>query len=212
MDEIKTIIWDWNGTLLNDVELCRQSINTLLAKRSLPTLSLERYRQVFQFPIIAYYRKAGFDFTKEPFEVLAQEYMAYYQPRSISCALQPQALATLSYCRQAGKRQVLLSASKLDLLKEQLAHYPLAPYFDQVLGIQDVYAHSKAELAVRFVRENKSDPKEIVFIGDSVHDYEVAAMAGCRCILIADGHEHKEKLLRCRCEILDHIDEVPSLL
>lgn len=88
MQKIQTIVWDWNGTLLDDVELCRHTINRLLVKRGLKRLDLEQYRRVFQFPVIEYYRKAGFDLEAEPFEVLAHEYMAYYQPRSIQCALQ----------------------------------------------------------------------------------------------------------------------------
>ena len=76
MQKIQTIVWDWNGTLLDDVELCRHTINRLLVKRGLKRLDLEQYRRVFQFPIIEYYRKAGFDLEAEPFEVLAHEYMA----------------------------------------------------------------------------------------------------------------------------------------
>ena len=110
--------------------------------------------------------------------------------------------------QHTGLRQVLLSASRLDLLKEQLAHYPIEDRFDQVLGISDVYAHSKAALAKRFV----APADTILFVGDSVHDHEVASAAGCRCVLVAAGHEHKEKLLRCGCETVDQVSELPALL
>ena len=56
MDEITTVVWDWNGTLLDDVELCMESINRLLREHRLPQLDHERYQRVFQFPIIEYYR------------------------------------------------------------------------------------------------------------------------------------------------------------
>lgn len=211
MERIQTIVWDWNGTLLDDVALCRKSINRLLASQRLPLLDLEQYRRVFQFPIIEYYRKAGFDFAKESFASLAHRYMAYYQPRSTSCPLQEHADQALAYFQQKGLRQVLLSASKIENLKQQLAHYPIADYFDAVLGIGDVYAHSKAELACRFVKESGETGDAIVFIGDSVHDYEVAQAAGCRCVLVAAGHEHKEKLLRCDCETVDSLAQLITL-
>lgn len=212
MKQIDTIVWDWNGTLLDDVALCQHTINRMLAKRGLPLLDHERYQQVFQFPVIDYYRKAGFDFAKEPFEVLAKEYMDYYQPRSMQCPLHKHVLEVLDRFQKEGKHQVLLSASRLDLLKEQLQHYPLTGRFEQVLGIRDYYARSKAELAKQFVKESGTDGKHIVFVGDSVHDFEVAKQAGCACILVANGHEHKEKLLRCDCKTVDRIEEVSALI
>ena len=212
MNKITTIVWDWNGTLLNDVDLCLHTINRLLGKRELPLLDHDSYQRVFQFPIIDYYRKAGFDFDKEPFETLAHEYMSYYQPHSLSCPLHVHAKEMLEHFRAQGKHQVLLSASRLDLLQEQLTHYPLTGCFEEILGISDLYAHSKADLAKRYVSESGKKPQEIVFIGDSVHDYEVASNAGCRCILVANGHEHKEKLLRCGCETVNKIEELRSIL
>ena len=59
---VKTIIWDWNGTLLDDLDLSLESVNILLEERNLPALSVEKYKDIFCFPIVVYYVKAGFDF------------------------------------------------------------------------------------------------------------------------------------------------------
>ena len=142
MEDITTIVWDWNGTLLDDVELCMTSINRLLQEHHLPQLDHEHYQRVFQFPIIEYYRKAGFDFEQESFESLAHRYMRYYQPRSLNCSLYAHAQDVLRSFQEKGKRQVLLSASRLDYLHDQLSRYPIAPFFEEVLGIHDVYALS----------------------------------------------------------------------
>ena len=65
------IIWDFNGTLLDDVWTGIVSVNKLLEDRGLPKIaSVEDYRRVFRFPIIEYYRSLGFDFDKEPYEVI----------------------------------------------------------------------------------------------------------------------------------------------
>ena len=64
---VKTIIWDWNGTLLDDLDLSLESVNILLEERNLPALSVEKYKDIFCFPIVDYYVKAGFDFEKEAF-------------------------------------------------------------------------------------------------------------------------------------------------
>ncbi len=64
------IVWDWNGTLLNDVDLCFSCINRLLVSHDLKPLdTLSQYREVFTFPIEDYYKRVGFDFDKIPFSI-----------------------------------------------------------------------------------------------------------------------------------------------
>ena len=69
------VVWDWNGTLFDDVALCIQVMNGMLEKRGLPRLAgPKQYRQVFTFPVEEYYKALGFDFSREPFSQLpAQE-------------------------------------------------------------------------------------------------------------------------------------------
>ena len=66
----KHIVWDWNGTLLDDRWLCIEAINYVLKSRNMPLVSNKDYRNLFCFPVIEYYKKLGFDFTKEPFPIL----------------------------------------------------------------------------------------------------------------------------------------------
>ena len=198
------VVWDWNGTLLNDVELGFQTINVLLREEGLaPLATLAQYRAVFQFPVIAYYEKVGFDFEKKPFPILAQRYMEVYQPASLHCSLYAQAETALASLHHKGKEQILLSASQLSFLKEQLAQYDISDYFSDIWGLSDYYAHSKAELAKRMIEEKGLRKEEVVFIGDSVHDYEVACSVGCTCILVAAGHQSREALLKCDAEVVE---------
>lgn len=213
MTKKKYIVWDWNGTLLNDVDLCVESINYLLAKERLPILpDKDAYQRVFKFPIIDYYKDAGFDFEKRPFPQLADDYMQYYQPRSLSCPLHEGVHDTLKTCASLGYTQVLLSASKIDLLLEQLKGYSITPYFEEILALDNIHAYSKAALAKNFAKRIANEKESILFLGDSVHDYEVASGAGAECVLIANGHEHKEKLEQTGCRVLNTIQEFKELL
>lgn len=75
------ILWDWNGTLLDDVELCVDALNRLLVSFGYPQqYSLAEYREIFGFPIEDYYVRAGFDFSKDSFADLAKRYMEDYNP------------------------------------------------------------------------------------------------------------------------------------
>ena len=71
----KHIMWDWNGTLVDDAWLCVEIMNKSLEKRNLQTITVEDYRQVFKFPVKDYYVELGFDFQSEPFEVCGLEFI-----------------------------------------------------------------------------------------------------------------------------------------
>mgnify|MGYP002619957637 FL=1 len=155
MPVFDTVLWDWNGTLLDDAALCCELLNTMLARHGYaPVGSMEAYRQVFCFPIETYYRRAGFDFSRHPFAALADEYMRLYTPRSLGCPLQPDACAVLDALRAQGMRQVMLSASKRENLQQQVEHFGLRSRFDTLLGLSDIYAKSKTEVGLRWLRES----------------------------------------------------------
>ena len=63
--KIKYIIWDWNGTLIDDAWLFVEIMNEELKERMLPQINIQDYRQHFTFPVKKYYERLGFDFQKE---------------------------------------------------------------------------------------------------------------------------------------------------
>ena len=75
----KHIIWDWNGTLLDDAWLFVDIMNNVLKGRNMNTINLEKYRDIFGFPIENYYKRLGFDILKEPFEILGLEFIKEYK-------------------------------------------------------------------------------------------------------------------------------------
>ena len=77
--KIENIVWDWNGTLLDDIDICIESMNNLLSERNLPLLYPDLYREVFTFPVRKYYSEIGFDFSKEPFSRVGLEFMELYK-------------------------------------------------------------------------------------------------------------------------------------
>ena len=116
------VVWDWNGTLFDDVALCIQVMNGMLEKRGLPRLAgPEQYRQVFTFPVEEYYKALGFDFGREPFSQLAVEYISEYDRRALGCPLRAGAEAALAELRRRGVKQVIASASHKKALEEQVA-------------------------------------------------------------------------------------------
>lgn len=189
------ILWDWNGTLLDDVELCLDALNRLLARFGYPQrYDMASYRKIFGFPVKDYYLRAGMDFSRHPFTVLAESYMADYIPHAAACTLAPGARQVLQTFADAGLRQVILSASPVDVLAQQVCERGIRPYFDRLLGLGDIYAKSKVELGLNYLHESGLDPKRAVMIGDTVHDFEVAQAMGVGCVLQCGGHQDAETL------------------
>ena len=207
------ILWDWNGTLLDDVELCMDALNRLLAEHGYPQrYDRDQYRAIFGFPIEEYYARAGFDFARHSFAALAEKYMDYYIPASAACPLTDGALDALEAFRAAGLRQVILSASPITTLQRQVEERGVTQYFDRLLGLGDIYAKSKIELGLAYLKEEGFDASRTVMIGDSVHDFEVAQALGVGCVLQSAGHQSAEKLRETGAPVVKGLREAAELI
>ena len=78
--------------------------------------------------------------------------------------------------------------------------------------MSDIYARSKVQLAERWIKENSVTPSEVLFIGDTTHDFEVAQSIGCNCVLIPSGHNSEERLHLTGCTVLKSISDVKNYL
>ena len=206
------IIWDFNGTIYDDVDACIQSANRLLGAYNLPLVtSVEQYRSLFGFPIQEYYARMGFDFEKTPFAILAPEWMDYYFEYSKDCTAYSDIPEVLDALHQKGMEQWILSASEINMLREQLDKLGIASYFDGILGLDNIHAKSKKEIGVAW--KNANPNIRALMIGDTDHDAEVAAAMGVDCVLVASGHQNRDKLEKCNCiAVVDTVKDVLELL
>ena len=210
------IIWDWNGTILDDVLACKTIANAMLSERGIPTLpDMDAYRAVFGFPIKSYYEKMGYRFgpDDEPYELVADEFIVWYDKLYRTSVLRPGIVPFLDRLKGEGYRQVLLSATRYDQLVEQVAAFgDVGDRFEKKLGLTDHYAFSKAALAKDFI-ESEGIPRErALFIGDTDHDYEVSSAIGCPCVLLEGGHQSRERLLKMGVPVLRDLDGLGKYL
>ena len=179
MDLKHTIIWDWNGTLLDDVEVCIRSMNKMLQSRHLPFLDLDGYKKVFTFPVMEYYTAIGFDFNKEPWDEAALEFIELYLAALPGCGLAAGAEEALEYFRSKGYRQAIISAMQHEALLKSVDALQVSGYLDYIGGIGDHYGAGKIENALQFFQQFRLAPRNVTLIGDTLHDAEVAGELGC---------------------------------
>lgn len=196
------IIWDFNGTILNDVMAGIKSENVLLSRRKMPLIeSVEQYRSCFCFPIIDYYKNLGHDFEKEDYNTMAIEWVTEYLKFSKESKLNDGIEDALDKFKKEDCCQIILSASERKMLRRQVSELGISDYFDEILGLDNIHAISKAEMAEKWAEKKKLE--NALFIGDTVHDYEAASRMNVDCVLVAKGHQSKDTLLKCGVPVFD---------
>lgn len=208
------IIWDWNGTLFNDVELCASIMNLLLAQESLPNISIQRYKEIFTFPVIEYYKIAGHTFENNSFEILGKQFMIEYELRKGDCKLFPGVIELLSTLQEKNIQQHLLSAYEQQSLNTIIRLYSIDNYFQNVVGLDNIYAGGKSHLALDLAKRIKSNGTagNILLIGDTIHDYEVAREINSDCILMSHGHQDEDRLLKPGIPVAKNFNELSKLI
>ena len=207
----RLIFWDWNGTLLDDAAYAIGVRNRSFPAFGLPTIdSMAEYRAQFTFPVREYYRRAGV--TDDIFVPVAHAWMGEYLRGCHALSLFGDAREALGRFAAAGMRQVVLSASKLDTLRYQLFLAGVAHRFDAVLGLTDIYAASKTAIGRRYLTAIDEPPAACVMLGDTLHDAQVASELGCRCVLVARGHQDKQTLLTAGVPVVNSLTAAAELL
>ena len=210
MIALKHIIWDWNGTMLDDRWLTIAAMNIVLARRNMDELTEDQYLQVFTFPVIEYYRRLGFDFEKEPFSVSGTEFINEYNARAFEPQLHDGIIDLIAELNENGVSHSILSASSQKILNKLAKHHNINHYFIAVLGQDNHYAYGKIETGKMWINKLGIAPKNTLFIGDTEHDLEVANAIGSHCALLSWGHSSTERLENRGINVFDAMSDLKS--
>ena len=162
-----TILWDWNGTLLDDTVAAVDTLNAMLDRRGLPRMKMDWYRANFRFPVRPFYESVGFRIRDDEWDALALEYHQIYlqQPKTLA----KDAVAALDLAQAAGARQVVVSALRQDLLEQDVAKQGVGHYFYGLYGTHDLDGASKLAAARKAAAALAGD--RLVIIGDFGETY-----------------------------------------
>ena len=209
VSHIRQVLWDWNGTLLDDLTYAIGVRNRTFPAFGLPRIgSVAEYHRQFTFPVRRYYERAGV--TDETFVAVAHAWMAEYVRGFDTVPLHGDAVETLARFAAAGVRQAVLSATRRDMLESQIARFPIRAYFTDVLGLSDIYARSKEAVGLDYLARCGVPAASTLMIGDTLHDAEVARAMGTECVLVARGHQSRETLLTAGVPVMDTLLEAAA--
>ncbi|MFP4166907.1 MAG: HAD family hydrolase [Opitutales bacterium] len=209
MAPCKHVIWDWNGTLLDDTWLCVEVLNTILEKRGAPGISRHIYRENFGFPVVHFYKYLGFATDDQSFDKVSREFIETYEKRWLrECSLHHEADATLARLRAAGVTHSVLSAARQQALDQGIQHFGIRRHFHGLVGADNIHARGKTEEGRNWIARLHWEPEDVVLVGDTLHDFEVAEAIGVRCVLMAHGHQSEERLARSGAPVVHSLTEL----
>lgn len=188
---VRALCWDWNGTLLDDVDRCLRTMNSMLTAFDKPAIpDAARYRTLFRFPIQSFYADVGI--SDDEYRSAVDHYLDLLANDASHVPLHGGARDALALARTRGIRQVLASATQGPLLAAQLRPHDLDDAFDEVLSIDDAHNASKRDVIAAWLDRTGLAPHEVLLIGDTNHDHEISIELGTRFVHFSGGHQQLE--------------------
>ena len=197
------ILWDWNGTLLNDVSIAIECVNALLTKLGRPHTDLAEYHAMMDVPLRKYYENLLGDPLPISYEECTRIFQENYALRAHRATLTTGAPEMLEYLQQCGIRQYIVSAFEKTRLLKSVRSFGIADYFTEISGDDDIHVGSKSLRAARIVAG--IDPTRVLYIGDTKADFITAREVGCDCILFSGGHQPAAVLRTFGCPVMDSL-------
>lgn len=209
---MKHIIWDFNGTLLNDTQLSLDVDNNVFEKLGIPAITLDDYRNNMTMPVRDFYSAVGVDYSVHSYETIARLWLDEFNQKAIGVGLVSGALDAIRFFHSQGRSQSVLSASYEPSLRKQCEALGLTPYMTDISGLEDESASKKTEIGRRQLRELGLEGRNVVLIGDMLTDAHLAEDLGADCILVSWGHNDLKRLLSSGLPVARDFGELEEIL
>jgi len=206
------IIWDWNGTVINDVKLCVRILNEALTYEKLPSITISNCRKNFSFPVNLFYKSLGLPSSGFNYKALNTFFISRYKSDFLECNLHTGVQSILAVINNFGVNQSILSAGKDSDIKEFVNYHDLNKYFSFISGVRNIRAAGKKEIAKTHLDKIALEPNKILLVGDTVHDFEIADYLGIDCILFSNGHNSEDVLLGKTSRVITNYKILESYL
>lgn len=206
------LIWDFNGTIINDGEILVAVNNEMNRARGIPEISVDYYRTHFDHPPKPFYEKLGYDFSKENYEEISEQFLDLYELRQQAAPLTEHVVEAIRWAKEQGIPQIVLSAHEQQRLENHVERLGLREYFDHISGESSLVIGGKVDRAKALAESGRFDFSRAVLVGDTIHDYHAACAMNSGCILYAGGHQTLERLQAAGVPIIDSMAQLPQLL
>lgn len=203
------IIWDWNGTLLNDFSVSLNATNEALSEINIPKITSLCYKENYSVPVDDFYHKIiGRTTTRDEWKRIGQKFNEIYKPEVIKAPLADKAMHILKNV----KSQSICSLMENDLLLSMVESFGVRDYFSLIQGRshpllkEGKEKHLEAHINWLVSRLN-IDKRVMILIGDTVDDAYSAKTAGIKSILYSGGTYSYDRLKATGQPVAKTLDE-----
>ncbi len=201
---MRHIIWDWNGTLFDDLHLTVEAVNESLAKFNVPPIDSDRYRDHYTRPVALFYeRLLDRDITVEEWRLIDTTFHDFYRLALPRAQLARDARSALESVRDRGWSQSILSMWWHEELVPFVTGYGLDPLMVRVDGNRGDAGETKRAHLERHLSDLGAAHDVILVVGDSLDDAQAAAEAGVPCVLYDGGAHHRSELEAAGVPVVD---------
>ena len=190
----RNLIFDWSGTLVDDLGPVIEATNAVLGKYDVPALDREQFRRAFRLP----YREFYAEFLPHiPLEELEAHFRPAFDAAVTPVTVLPHAREKLEWCASLGIRCFVLTSMDTLAFERQMDDFGFRKHFEATYsGVLD-----KRDIIHRILETHHLDPGETAFVGDMTHDVETARHGGISSIAVLTGYNHAEILAAVRPDI-----------
>ncbi|MFE5484610.1 HAD family hydrolase [Streptomyces sp. NPDC056527] len=209
----KHLVWDWNGTLLDDTDAVIGATNAAFAELGLEPITLARYRDLYTVPVPKFYeRLMGRLPTDAEWELMDGAFHRHYWQRAEGCGLTTGAAELLATRQSSGFTQSLLSLAPHAELIPLVRRHGIEERFVRVDGRIGSSTEGKSAHMVRHLEAlGGVDPVRIVVIGDAADDARAAAHVGARAVLYTGGSHSRASLEAVGVPVVDSLAEAVAV-
>jgi phosphoglycolate phosphatase-like HAD superfamily hydrolase len=201
------IVWDWNGTLLHDIDAVFAASNASFAEIGLPSLTLERYRELYCVPVPRFYERLLGRLPTEPeWRMLNDVFHRHYWALAEGCRLTDGAAELLAARQAAGHTQSLCSLAPHERLLGIVAAHGIDEHFLRIDGSTAGAGSGKAEQLARHLGAlDGIEAARTVVIGDALDDAAAAAHVGAHAVLYTGGSHSRAALESAGVPVVDSL-------
>ncbi len=188
---LRHFIFDWSGTLVDDLPPVLDATNVVLEHCGRARLTRAEFLHEFELPFQRFYERM---LPGVELHALEPVFHAAFKRSGEKASPLPHAADFLAWCRRTERRCFVLSAAHPEHLQAQADEFGFTPYFEKIYaGVRD-----KTEMIHQLLTDHTLDPAETAFIGDMTHDVETAHHGGVHAIAVLTGYQDEARLATAR--------------
>lgn len=204
---IKLVAFDWNGTILSDTQACQIADNAALELLGQKPISLKKFQELFEVPIINFYKNLGIKVDGPNFFAVSEnKFHEIYEANAAKARTRAGARDLLKWLQRHKVPAIIISNHIHDRIVEHLVRLKIDKYFDEVIANGKIgvalKSRTKGDKLKAYMKAHKIEPGETILVGDTTEEVEIAQELGAISVALTDGYNSTKRLKAAKPDYL----------